>query len=201
MNRRNLAARIAWIGPIACGCVLLGACQAGHTYVLDAPRIADPVSCDGLSVRPAAAQSAEVDDEQTRAFEDALVGALVAARPAADEAQGGGETTAGAGAGTVTLEYRVVLHEKGNAPMRFGAFIVSLVGIPVNNAGEGDVGVEVAYLDDRGARVAHIVVDGPIDGPISGSHTGLGTAAEQIAAFTRERFRYATVEATRRDSQ
>lgn len=198
MNRRNLAARTASAALLALGCALLNACQAGHTYVLEAPRLAEPVSCGGLMVRAVGEPVASVDTEHARAFEDALVEALIAARPDAEEAQGGGEAAAGHGAGMITLEYRIVLHEQGNGPLRFGAFFVSLVGIPVTNAGEGDVGVEVTYLNEQGTRLAHIVVDGPIDGPVSGTHDGLGTAAEQIAAFTRERFRYAT--ATRPDS-
>lgn len=183
-----------------------GGCLSGHTYVLEKPSVSPVEARYGtVSVREVES-STTIEGEQREHFRSALIDALTPAAPdaAANVTADAGSTSGTGGAGgaggagrsenfspdspPLVLEYRFVLHESGSGPVRIGAFLVSLFGVPVNALGTGAVGVEATFYDVQGRRLAHIVVDGPIDGPGGSTDSGLATAAEQISRFTHETF-------------
>lgn len=168
------------LAPVAAAAVALAAgCQSGRIYELTRVHAdAAPVSA-GVCVREGESPI-QIDGEHRDHFQKALAGAL-AARSVEAELPGGGVPD-------ITAEYRFVGYDPGSGPVRFGAFLVGLFGVPTGALGMGALAVSVRYFDRDGREIGQILADGPIDGPLGSTKNGLETAAESIARYTTEHF-------------
>lgn len=162
----------ALVGFIAGAALFQGVgCQAGRTYVLDAPREQRTAA---VSLREISDDSSALPGDEREYLRQRLESQLSPMRVDPDA--------------SVVLDYRVVLYDPGSAPARVGAAIVSVTGVPMGAIGMGVLGVEAVYKDRDGAVLARILADGPMDGPFASTRTGIDTAAESIAKFTRANF-------------
>jgi hypothetical protein len=90
------------------------------------------------------------------------------------------------------VDYRFVGLDPGNAPVRIGAALVGLLGVPTGSLGQGSLAVD-AVITQRAApsqtpvgdppSQVRFLCDGPIDGPGGSVKGGLKTAAESVAKF------------------
>lgn len=168
----------------------LAACRSAYTYVLEGPNetaMARIENAPRLITLVPAEHVSEVNPDLDQHFR-AEFARIIADRNAksADpiEITPSNEPESAA---SVRLTYRVLLVEPGSSGVRVGAFLVSLVGAPVNSLGEGNVGVEASFTTPDGTPIARILADGPIDGPLADRRSGLTSAAKSIAAFTSQR--------------
>lgn len=174
MIRRSTSSLSPVVVAICASCA--GGCAGSRTYVLAHPAPTAPARCIRLVEAPPTSPIAE---DARREFRDALASSLttVAMVDRTDAADA-----------ELTLRYRIVQYDAGNAAVRIGQGAASLLGSPFAGLGDGSVGVEVLYLAASGEPLGHIVADGPIAGLFGSTSGGLEAAAETIAAYTRDHF-------------
>lgn len=176
-DHRYRARGAALAGLLAAGAALNG-CASGRTFVLNRaigmPEYRTVYVHEGES--PVALEPA-----QKQRFEGALRARLMREPALALSEAPRGDA--------LTIEYRVIAHDKGSAAVRVVNGAIQAVGVPVSGLGDGTLGVDVIYRDSAGATLARIVADGPIAGVLGSTGAGLDSAAESIAAFTKKTFR------------
>lgn len=88
----------------------------------------------------------------------------------------------------LTIQYRFVHYDSGNAVVRVGSGLAGLFGSPFYGLGDGAVGVEATFLDHQGTVMARVVVEGQIAGFFGSTDSGLESAAEAVAQFAQRHF-------------
>jgi len=152
----------------------MGGCTPSRTFVLLQPsRVTVPRT---LALRHDPA-TATVDPKDTERFEKKLAGKL--------KSVGGFEMGDPA---ELVIEYRFVLYDTGSEAARVTSGVAGVVGSPFYGIGDGSIGVEVTYATPDGARVGHIVTDGPISGAFASSDSAMDAVATEIAKYTRKNF-------------
>lgn len=175
---------------------LLAGCQPGRTYVLDAPAGVlahpDPARAAGFRADIVLRQlpgSISLTPEQMEHFRTEIARRLATdPRLTIHTAPAGQEPTVGAVGPLYALDYRFVGLDPGNGPVRVGAAIVSLIGVPTGSLGQGALAVDVSMSGRDGADRVRFLCDGPIDGPGASVKSGLETAAESVAVYVQSRF-------------
>ena len=157
--------------------LLLAACGAGRTIVLDPAERADIATYHAASISHAD-DTVEVPEKVVDAFDAELRKVFFEKKAAFREGEDG-----------LRVAYRFLQFDPGN---RFSRWFFGGIG----NAGEATMLAEIRFLKPDGAEMARIQVEGKIGSGFFGGATdsALEKAAKEAADYARAHFAVADVE-------